>query len=95
MHVEICLICQGRGWICENYPAIPPCSKQIICHGCDGKGWVEVSDEYYPPYPYPWITPYTITWQTWSPYRNYHFQWTIKIECDSLNPYQLTQEGCE
>lgn len=86
MHSEICPICNGRGWICKEYPASPPCKDKKKCYGCDGKGWISVHDSY--PYYYP---PYTITWQTHNPY--YQVTMNIKVSYDSLNPYLDDLEG--
>jgi len=53
-HSEICPVCCGSGRYLDK-----------LCHGCGGKGWIEVSDDCYPyyPYPYPIYPPYTITWE--------------------------------
>ena len=57
MHSEICPVCNGKGWVCEDYRVSQPCNKIKTCHACNGKGWIEVHD-----YQYTW-TPYIYTFE--------------------------------
>ena len=90
MHSEICPICNGRGWICKDYPAVPPCKEKKKCHGCNGKGWISVEDKCdsspytIPPKPTQW----TVTWTAPD-----HHEYPLVISIESISPYQQIEEG--
>ncbi len=69
---KICPVCKEVCPVCRGNPINKP-SSGSCCYGCGGKGWLDAGGTgapfftvpvpygYYPPWPFPYIPPYTIT----------------------------------